>query len=38
MTETEKFYKWWTEKVKGDYISNESLETIREKLEPNINN
>ena len=31
-TKTQKFYKWWTEKVKGNYISNEEFEKISLKL------
>jgi hypothetical protein len=35
MTKTQQFYKWWTQKVKGDYIDNKTLERIQLKLDKN---
>ena len=33
MTNTQKFYEWYTKKVKGDFINNETLERIQNKLD-----
>ena len=33
MTNTQEFYKWYTEKVKGNYIDNQTLERIQNKLD-----
>lgn len=28
------FYTWWTNKVKGNYISDQEFENVLEKFEP----
>ena len=33
MTKSQKFYSWWQNKVKGNYINDETLETIIIKLD-----
>jgi len=32
MNRMEKFYEWWTQKIKGRYITNTEFENIKYKL------
>lgn len=34
MTNTEKFYSWWTKRVKGNFIQDESFDRISNQLDP----